>query len=74
MAKVIDRRAVDAGLKEIARKKVEVIVTEKAKLVYKQEAATSKIAKERAMQQKKAAQETRVLLDTQLVKCGIFCS
>jgi len=68
----MDRRAVDAGVKEIARKKVEAVVTEKAKLVYKQEAATRKIAKEQTMQQKKAAQETQALLDTQSVKCRIF--
>jgi len=34
------------------------------KLVHKQEAAIRKIAKERAMQQKKAAREAQALLDT----------
>jgi len=49
----------------LAERLVEAIVTEKAKLVYKQEAATRKIAKEWAMQQKKAAREAQALLDTQ---------
>ena len=40
------RRAVDAGLKEIAHKKVEAVAAEKAKLVRKQEAAARKIANE----------------------------
>ena len=52
MARVMDWRAVDARLKEIARKKVEAIAAEKTKLMRKQEADTRKIAKERAIQQK----------------------
>jgi len=42
MAGVIDRRVVDTGLKEIARKKVEAVATEKAKLVHKQGATIRK--------------------------------
>jgi len=45
----MDWRAVDAGLKEIPYTKVEAVVTEKVKLVYKQEAAIRKIAKQWAM-------------------------
>jgi len=65
MARVTDHRAVDAELKEITRKRIEAVAAEKVKLVRKQEAATRKIAKEWAMQQKKAAREAQALLDTQ---------
>ena len=67
----MDRRVVEAGLKEIPRNKVEAVGAGRAKLLRKQEAATRKFGKERAMQQKKAAREAQALLDTQ---CGIFCS
>ncbi|KAF8416379.1 hypothetical protein EV426DRAFT_686165 [Tirmania nivea] len=56
MARVMDRKTVDAELKEIAQKKVEAAAAEKAKLARKKEAA-AKIIKEQAIQKKKATPE-----------------
>ncbi|KAF8421373.1 hypothetical protein EV426DRAFT_672246 [Tirmania nivea] len=62
MARVMDRKTVDAGLKEIAQKKIEAVAAEKAKLACKKEAAANK---EQAIQQKKATREVQAILEAQ---------
>ncbi|KAF8430119.1 hypothetical protein EV426DRAFT_5481 [Tirmania nivea] len=65
MARVMDRRMVDAGLKEIARKEAAAVAAEEAKIARKEEAAARKLAKEQAIQQKKAAREVQAVLEAQ---------
>ncbi|KAF8424382.1 hypothetical protein EV426DRAFT_712213 [Tirmania nivea] len=65
MARVMDHKTVDAGLKVIAQKKVEAAVAEKAKVAHKKEAIAKKIIKEQAIQQKKATRETQAVLEVQ---------
>ncbi|KAF8424391.1 hypothetical protein EV426DRAFT_642354 [Tirmania nivea] len=65
MARVMDRKTVDAGLKGIAQKKIEAAAAEKAKLGRKEEAAAKKIIKEQVIQQKKATREAQAVLEAQ---------